>query len=195
MWDNLIDNIDDNWVLIIRQCAGALLVVVLMALLYRLLQRGLRRVLAEREMPEPVIDILMRLGKYIVVATTILLVLQVFGVLENAWAALTAILAMVAIGFVAVWSVLSNTLCSIILLISRPFNIGDTVELTPDNLRGRVVNFNLLYTTLRVESGDRDHETIQVPNNLFFQRAIRRTEGTRKIGLDEQLQVDADAKV
>jgi len=195
MWESLAEHIDENWVLIIRQVVGAGLVVLLMMLLHRLLKRGFRHVMQRKDMPEPLINIMLRFAKYIVVAVAVLLVLQVFGVLQNAWAALTVILAMVAIGFVAVWSVLSNTLCSVILLISRPFNIGDTVELTPENLGGKVVNFNLLYTTLRVDTDTSGRETVQVPNNLFFQRAIRRTEGTDKIGLDEQLQVEADAKV
>jgi small-conductance mechanosensitive channel len=109
-------------------------------------------------------------------------VLQQFGVLGNAWAALTAILAMVAIGFVAVWSVLSNSLCSILLMVTRPFNVGDTVEIPDVNLRGKVIDFNLIFTTLREEDGS----LIQVPNNTFLQKPIRCRVGEGKVTLDEQ---------
>lgn len=70
--------------------------------------------------------------------------LQQFGVMENAWATLTAFLAMVAIGFVAVWSVLSNSFCSVVLMMSRPFDVGDTVEVSGQALRGKVIDFNLI---------------------------------------------------
>jgi small-conductance mechanosensitive channel len=40
----------------------------------------------------------------------------------------TALLA-VALGFVAAWSILSNATSAVLVLILRPFRIGDTVEL------------------------------------------------------------------
>lgn len=191
-WNELMDQMNEHIVPFLQGLAAAMLVVIVVFVAHRLLARGLKHLLSQRKMPDPVILIVLKLLRYTAIAVGVLLVLQCFDVLQNAWAALTAILAMVAIGFVAVWSVLSNTLCSVILLISRPFGVGDVIELTPDGLRGKVVNFNLLYTTLRTESGE---ETVQVPNNLFFQRAIKRKEGKAHIGLDEQLEVEADAKV
>jgi len=113
----------------------------------------------------------------------LLLVLQCYGLLVNAWTTLTAVLGLVAIGFVAVWSVLSNMLCSMMLLVSRPFEVGDTIEVPVDSLRGKVIDFNLLFTKLQ----DEDGSVIQIPNNTFFQKPIRRRSGTGGVQLDEQL--------
>lgn len=84
------------------------------------------------------------------------------------FALLGSIIALIGVGFVAVWSTLSNMLCTLLLLTVRPFRIGDEVELTPENLKGRVVDLNLFFTTLLTA----DARYVQIPNNFFFQRAI-----------------------
>ena len=96
-------------------------------------------------------------------------VMQVWGVLDQFWAAATALVTLVAIGFFAVWSVLSNVLCSIILLAARPFRIGERIGLPPDDLEGVVEEVTLLHTVLRTADGGR----LKVPNNLFFQRVLQ----------------------
>lgn len=41
-------------------------------------------------------------------------------------------------------------------------------------VRGRVLEINLFYTTLEDLSGDAPGTWVQVPNSLFFQKAVRR---------------------
>lgn len=85
----------------------------------------------------------------------------------------------VAVGFVAVWSVLSNLLCSILIVTFEPFAVGDDVEIIEPvggtGLRGRVVTLSLLFTTL-AETTDEGltGALVQVPNNIFFQKTIRK---------------------
>ena len=177
--------------LIIRHLVSALVVVVLVYVIYIVLSRILTMLERRQRIPRAVAGVLRRFLRVVAALVCAVLVLQVFGVLENAWAALTAVLAMFAIGFVAVWSVLSNTLCSLIIMATRPFGIGDTIELPPDGLRGKVVNFSLIFTTLLSEDGD----YIQVPNNTFFQRVIRRKTGEKSVSLDQQLMAEEDAEV
>ena len=91
-----------------------------------------------------------------------------FGV--DFFALMGGVLALIAIGFFAVWSTLSNVLCSLFLLTVRPFQVGDEVELLPDPVRGRVTDLNLFFTTLATDDG----RLVQIPNNLFFQRVVVR---------------------
>ena len=56
-----------------------------------------------------------------------------------------------------------------LLAIWRPFRLGDNVELLPENLKGRAIDRNLMFTVLREDSG----ALLQVPNNLFFQKMFR----------------------
>jgi small-conductance mechanosensitive channel len=51
----------------------------------------------------------------------------------------------------------------------RPFHVGQIVEMLPENLKGRVIERNLLFTTLYEESAS----VLRIPNNLFFQRIFR----------------------
>ena len=106
--------------------------------------------------------------------------------IDSIWTFLTALLAMMGIGFVAVWSILSNILATLVILIWRPFNIGERIEILPEALEGQVVDINFIYTILKSEEGAR----ISVPNNLFAQRFIRRhgVGGAPKRTLAEQLE-------
>gem|GEM_PF-5169241 len=91
--------------------------------------------------------------------------------LQGLWSTLVAALSLVAIGFVAMWSILSHMLASILIVVFRPFEVGDRVEIVGDDpVLGEVTDLNPVYTTLRTEDGG----TLQIPNNLFFQKVLKR---------------------
>ncbi|MDY7108084.1 MAG: mechanosensitive ion channel [Planctomycetota bacterium] len=169
----------------------AIVMVLLVWIAYFLASRALMLLDGQRKVSPVAASFIRRVLRWGALVLAVVLALQAFGLLENAWAAITAVLAMIAIGFVAVWSVMSNALCSLIILIVRPFEIGDTLEFPPDNLKGKVVNFSLLFTTLRTE----DDRLLQIPNNMFFQRVICRTRGEGPIDLDDQLLREKDARI
>lgn len=175
----------------LERMVAAVVLLVVIYLIYRLVRRGLQYVAESRKLSPALLVTGRKALRWVTAVVAFLLLFQTFGWLEDAWAALTAVAAMIAIGFVAVWSVLSNVLCSVILLISGPFRVGDTIEIAPENWKGKVVNFTLLFTTLEVSEG----ESIQVPNNLFFQRVIRRERGASTFELDRQLLEQEDARV
>jgi small-conductance mechanosensitive channel len=135
---------------------------------------------------------LRRILRWIVALVTFVLVLGVFGFeLGGVWAILSTVLAMVAIGFVAVWSVLSHTTATVLILLLRPFHVGDTIELQSENVKGRVIDLNFFFTTLQVD----EHTTHQVPNNLFFQKVVSRVRGTPGVSLAAQLGSQSPAKL
>ncbi|HVU34680.1 MAG TPA: mechanosensitive ion channel domain-containing protein [Opitutaceae bacterium] len=119
-----------------------------------------------------------RVIRWLIVAVCGILILGGFGLnIGGFWGIVSTILAMVAIGFVAVWSVLSNTLCTVIIMLFRPFSVGDEVEFVGEPVKGRVNDLNFVYTTLDAGDGS----VMQVPNNLFFQKVIRRRHGSQTI--------------
>jgi len=167
---------------ILSQSVSALIVAVLVLIAYSVVSRALATLERKKKLSPKTIVLLKRIARWVFFPVLVLLVLQQFGVMDNVWALITAALAMVAIGFVAVWSVLSNGFCSVILMVVRPFEVGDTIDVPSDNLRGKVIDFNLMFTTLRDDEG----HLIQIPNNLFFQKAVRRQVGQSTVSLDEQ---------
>jgi small-conductance mechanosensitive channel len=162
--------------------ASATVLVALVYVAYVLVLRALDRAQARGHLAYQLAVPLRRILGSIAVLIAAFMVLQQFGMLRDAWTTLTALLAVFAVGFVATWSVLSNAFCSVVLLLARPFQIGDSVEVVADNLRGEVVDFTLLFTTLR----DDDGALIQIPNNQFFQKAIRRRSGTATTDLGQR---------
>ena len=151
---------------------------------YSLMKRGLK-LLAERgALAVPLIRLFRLFMRWTVVSVVILLVLQELGILHNVWTGLLTIMAMVAAGFVAVWSILSNILSTLLILVYRPFRIGDEIKIPSDVLEGKVVDLNLMFTTLETD----ENQLVQIPNNQFFQKATIRIKTEQKdISLYDQL--------
>lgn len=89
--------------------------------------------------------------------------------LKNIWFSVTSILAVTAIAFFAVWSLVGNILAGILIYFTSPFRIDDTIEVMPDEIRGTVLAVNTFYTVLL----DDDDNYINIPNSLFFQKYIK----------------------
>jgi small-conductance mechanosensitive channel len=67
----------------------------------------------------------------------------------------------------------------VLIFTTRPFRLYDRFEVLENGekagLKGRVVDINLIYTTLQEDDSDgQPGPTLQIPNSLFFQRAVRR---------------------
>jgi small-conductance mechanosensitive channel len=104
-------------------------------------------------------------------------------------AVIGTILGLVAIGFVALWSVLSNFLCTLVLVILKPFCLGDEVEFPTLNVRGRVIDLSVVFTTLEQVPG----EVVMVPNNTFFQMLFKRRRGAAACERESPLAVGSRA--
>jgi small-conductance mechanosensitive channel len=100
----------------------------------------------------------------------LLLVLDLWGIgVGGLWTVVVSVATIIGVGFLATWAMVSNVTASLFLAVWHPFRLGDTVELLPENLKGRAVDRNLMFTVLREESGS----VLQIPNNLFFQKMFR----------------------
>ena len=117
--------------------------------------------------------------RWLVISAVATIALLALGIdLEGLWSTLVAALSLIAIGFVAMWSILSHMLASLLLVLFRPFGVGDRVDLIgEDGVTGDVTDLNPVYTTLQTDDGG----TLQVPNNLFFQKPVKRHARATKI--------------
>lgn len=98
------------------------------------------------------------------------LLLSSWGVgVSGLWTALLSVVTLVGVGFLATWTMISNVTANLFLTLWRPFHLGATVEILPENLRGKVVDTNMMFTVMREEGGG----TLHVPNNMFFQKIFR----------------------
>ena len=158
------------------------LVVVCALLLRWLLLRVVRRVAQRYELPAEIVIIARRIIGFLVGFAALLLVLRVLGVSGAVlWGAFTGFATVAAVAFFALWSVLTNVFCALLILITRPFRLLDHIELVESGdkpgLRGRVIDMNLVYVTLEEQHPGGGESVLRVPNSLFFQRATRRWRG------------------
>ena len=109
--------------------------------------------------------------KKVIALLFLLLLVLVWGInIKNLWLFITGVFGIVAIGFFAVWSILSNVIAGFLILISDIFHIGDRIEILPDNKKGKLIDFKLLFIVLE----DEDKNIFHVPNNLLFQKYIKK---------------------
>lgn len=191
-FNELIDRI----AVLLPRLLGALPVALAIAvgafLLNIVIGRSLLILARRTNLTEADVQPIRRLLRWIVRLVACILILSVFGFeIGGVWGMLSTILGLVAIGFVAVWSLISNTTATVIILLTRPFQIGDDLEFPGEPVRGRVIDLNFFFTTLM----DHEGKLFQIPNNLFFQKSLKRTRNSQVISLAAQLNATTPSRV
>jgi small-conductance mechanosensitive channel len=151
-------------------------VVVLVAasvailLLKRLLKNWLTRLQPRLHLPYETVLTITRVFTGALWVIALMVALEIWGIsLGGLWTLMVSAATVIGVGFLATWTMVSNITASFFITIWRPFRLGDTVEVLPENLRGRVIDSNLMFVAMREDNG----AVIQVPNNLFFQKMFR----------------------
>jgi small-conductance mechanosensitive channel len=162
---------------------------VLSYMLKRPMLDSLRRLVPRLGLPYEAVLITKRLliGTLWLVAG--MLALEIWGVsVGGLWTLLVSAATIVGVGFLATWTMVSNITASFFIAFWRPFHLGDTIELLPDNCSGRVIDNNLMFIVVRENNGS----VIKIPNNLFFQKMFRVT-GSSNRTLFEEYEARASA--
>lgn len=160
-----------------------LLFVVIGFALHKFAQSLIDRLYDKELLPESLLIPIKGILKWLLLVFIFLLILQQIGIpISRVVAALASVLVLIAIGFIAFWSILTNILSSFLLVIFAPFRVGDTVEIRePDKEKGtigKVTDLNIFYTTLvDTRESELGKTRIRIPNSLFFQRIIICHEG------------------
>ncbi|WP_243396957.1 mechanosensitive ion channel domain-containing protein [Flagellimonas pacifica] len=101
----------------------------------------------------------------------IILITLIWGVnLQEFSVFISSVLAIVGIGFVAQWSILSNLTASVILFFSHPLRLGDRIRVLDSDFdwTGKVEDISGFYLFMRTDDGRR----ITIPTNLVIQKGI-----------------------
>ena len=171
-------------------------------ILFKLVNHLASRLREKKYLSGAVTAFIVDISRLFILGMTILLGLWLLGVdISHILTLLSTFLVLIAVGFIALWSVLTNILCGFLLLLFRPFRFGDVIELKdPEKEKGftgKAVGLNLFYTTLQDMENDRAY--IKVPNTMFFQRIIICHEGEdteelklRVVTRDRELETGAE---
>lgn len=104
--------------------------------------------------------------------TLVTVVTAIWGVQqENILTFITSFLTVVGIALVAQWSILSNISSAIIIFISHPIKLGESISIIDKefDIKGQVSDIGLFYVILKTDT----NEKIVIPNNVFLQKATK----------------------
>jgi len=171
---------------------GAIVLLIIGRIVAATIRRAVRRSLQRASIDATLVPFLSNGAYYLVLTFVVIAVLSLFGVQT---ASLIAVLgaAGLAVGL-ALQGTLSNFASGVMLLIFRPFKVGDFIDAA--GTLGSVVEIGIFSTTL----SSPDHVKIVVPNSQVYGQTIKNFNGydTRRIDLvvgvsyDDDLQVAVD---
>ena len=183
----------------------ALAIVIGVAILLRVLRRTMKLVERKQWLPPTLKVLSYGFLRWSICIAAALYVLEILGLpVKSLWAGLLSAALLVAVAFVAAWSVLSNILSALLLLTFSRARVGDIVELKDTKqdevgVRGTIIDINLFFVTIEelfVDPAISNRAAIvQIPCHLFFYRVTRCWAGTKTQPLreafnDEQSQPD-----
>jgi small-conductance mechanosensitive channel len=180
--------LQQSWLQPVFEGLKILLIVLIAYVLQRLVGRGLTRLGERYHLP---VELLLPLRgglRWFIMGSAFIMVLERLGVSVTVlWTAVSGFVAVAAIAFFALWSVLSNLFCAVLIFTVGPFRIGDVVEVLDASdkpgIKGRVASINLLFTTLEEVDEHGNSCSVQIPNTQFFQKSVRRWRGSEPFTL------------
>jgi small conductance mechanosensitive channel len=174
------------------QVVGAIVLLIVGRMIAGFIRRAVRKGLERAEMDATLVPFLSKGVYYLVLAVVVIAVLQLFGVQTTSLVAVLGA-AGLAVGL-ALQGTLSNFAAGVMLLIFRPFKVGDYVD--AGGTAGSVEEIGIFSTTMKSP----DNVKIIVPNSQVYGQTIKNFAGydTRRvdmvmgIGYDDDIQVAID---
>ena len=156
---------------------GAVVVLIIGRMVAGIIRSSVRKAMIKAEVDATLIPFVASLVYYAVLAVVIIAVLSLFGIQTTSLIAVLGA-AGLAIGL-ALQGTLSNFAAGVMLLIFRPFKVGDLVEV--GGITGKVVAVRIFSTVLKTG----DNVMITVPNSQTWGGTIKNYDGfeTRRIDL------------
>ena len=185
--NRVLQSIHDNlpqwmadWFDVLVPATEVILIFLLALAIMRVARSVMARIARTYGLPATAVMLTQRVLGFFIYGGAMLWALERMGVSGAVlWSAFTGFAAVGAVAFFAVWSVLSNLFCAILIFTTSPFRVGDLIEVLEGGdkpgVKGRVLDINLVYTTLLEDGQGQEAKTIlQLPNSMFFQRIVRR---------------------
>lgn len=162
---------------ILRKIIISVSTLIIVSALSHFLKKQARKIQQKRNIKKTRYFAVRRFISFFSSFSFVVILIFIWGVnIKNLWLSVAGVLAMVAVAFFAVWSLIGNILAGFIIFFTTPFKINDTIEILPDAIKGKVLAINTFYTVL----SDEEENYINIPNSLFFQKYIRNFKKNRK---------------
>ena len=168
---------------------GAIAVLVIGRMAAGVIRSSVRKAMTKADVEATLIPFVASLVYYTVLAVVVIAVLSLFGIQTTSLVAVLGA-AGLAVGL-ALQGTLSNFAAGVMLLIFRPFKVGDFVEI--GGTAGSVVSVAIFSTIMKTP----DNVMITVPNSQVWGNEIKNYNGfdTRRIDLVMGISYDDDIQV
>ena len=145
--------------------AFSTITVIVVFVVYKFLTRQISRLKEQRKLEENVAFLLKRIFQWVSVLVILAVVFALFGIEIGLIAGLLALAGGTIIGFAAM-NTIGNAIAGIIVMISRPFKIGDRIFF--NDQFADVEAIDLIYTKMRTL----DNVLVSVPNQELLKSEI-----------------------
>ncbi len=163
---------------------GAMIILILGLFIARWVGAALKRSLDKHQMEPPVRILLVRLAKLVIIALTLVSVLDKFGVPVTS---LVAGIGVAGLGIgLALQGLFSNVFAGLTIIFTKPFRVDEYIELVGVN--GQVQNIDLFTTTL-VQG---DTSQIIIPNRSIVGEILRNYGIIRQLNLTVHVAYGSD---
>ena len=156
---------------------GAIALLIVGRMVAGAVRRGTRRVMGSAGADPTLIPFVSSAAYYLVLVFVLIAVIGIFGIPTASFVAVLGA-AVLAIGL-ALQGTLSNFAAGVMLLVFRPFKVGDLVEVGGE--LGKVVSIGIFTTTMN----SLDNKRIIQPNSQIFSGTIVNYDGndTRRVDM------------
>lgn len=151
---------------------GSILVILLATFLRFVIAKSIRKIRIKFDFQKSRMSVIFKIITFIIYCSAIVIIAFIWGVDEKQLLLLiSSFLTVLGIAFFAQWSLLSNITAGLILYITYPVKIGDTITILEkdNNITGEIKDIGLFLITLKTP----EKELITVPNSVLLQKNIR----------------------
>ena len=180
---SLVTDLVTHWGL---KVVGAIVVLVVGRMVAGVLRKTVRKAMTKRQVDATLVPFLSSLVYYMALAFVVIAVLSLFGIQTTSLVAVLGA-AGLAVGL-ALQGTLSHFAAGVMLLVFRPFRVGDLVEV--GGTVGKVEEISIFTTILRTT----DNVKITVPNSQIYGSTISNYNGydTRRVDMVMGISYDDD---
>jgi small-conductance mechanosensitive channel len=148
--------------------------IVIMVIVLVIIQYTFRKIGERYKFQKDRVRFTIKLFNISIYLSAFVTILFIWGVDRNELALfLSSFVAILGIALFAQWSMLSNVTASILLFISHPAKVGDTISILDKEfpLNGRIHDIGAFFMTIKTDA----NEVVTIPNSILFQKMIKIT--------------------
>ncbi len=151
---------------------GSVIVISLGILIRFITSKSLRKIRIKFEFQKSRMAIIYKIITVLIYCTVVVFISFIWGVDQKELLLfISSFLTVLGIALFAQWSLLSNITAGLILYITYPVKIGDTITILEkdNNIKGEIKDIGAFFITLKTPK----NELITVPNTVLLQKNIR----------------------